>query len=176
MARDYAAEYARRRLLEAERAEREGREFNLSRARGHDSREYEREQRRRARERKRNQPGTIATPSITPLEFWTRRTHYSIDLSDYRDMIAGAVENLTETMGLMRARQFMVDRLRTKYDDTQQFLQRISEGREWGPAVDSSGNDRPNTAAFGSFGNLHYFTGRVEFLPVEVYWYHGGGG
>ncbi len=157
--RDYAAEYARRIEREREAAEREGREFSRAQARGHLSPAYEAAQRR---ERK---LGPVAPRT---LEYWTRRTAFGIPLDEYRGIVDEAVERLSggegddsSEGGDGRATRWMVARLRTKYADTLDFLSKVAEGMTYKEAAESGP------------GQGHYFTGRIEYVGVEVYWYHG---
>jgi hypothetical protein len=64
VARNYAAEYARRRELERERATREGRPESLHRARGHGSREREQTERRLRRTISENKPRLDANGNV----------------------------------------------------------------------------------------------------------------
>ena len=162
--RDYAAEYARRVAKAQAKAQAESKPFSLSQARGHGSKDYEREQQRLYRERKRAKqppgPSRPIIPPVDPLEYWIRRTTYGIPLDEYRALTLGALEMLG---GSASDKAFMVERLKSKYADTQEFLARVhQQGMSY------------KDAAVGSGGQLHYFSGRLEFLPVEVYWYHGG--
>jgi len=160
--RDYAAEYARRKAREAERAAAEGRAFDLAKARGHVTRDYEREQARVRREVKRELPKELAPgkrqlPKVDVLQYWIDKTRFGAD--DYDAKVRDGVERKG---GDSAARAWMVARLKEKYEDTMEFLARVGQNMTY------------KEAAKGSTGQAHYFTGRVEFVAVEVYWYHGG--
>lgn len=163
--RDYKAEYARRIERARLKAVREGVEFDKSKARGHKGREYERqrERERRAVKRAGGAP-VVAVPKLTELESWIIRTAYGVPVDEYRAIVHGAIDTLaSDGTTRVQARRWMIRRLKRKHADTEAFIAQVRVGRT------------QEQAAAETEGRYNYFTGRLEFMPVEVYWYHGGG-
>lgn len=88
--RDYAAEYARRKVRERERAAREGRPYSLHRARGHGSREreaLERRLRKVSRSVRVDEQGRIVRPMEPGQRIRTRGLIDRYGESDVRDAL-----------------------------------------------------------------------------------------
>lgn len=143
--RDYAAEYQARKA----KAAREGRD--LASARGHRSREYERQQtaERKAGLRKGSQ-----------LRYLEARTRFNVPAAEYRIVVDSAVDRV----GLDRTLFY----LRKKWQSATEFMARVDEGMDYHGEANSP-------AARGSLGQARYydFKTRDGFVPIEIYWYHG---
>lgn len=114
MARDYAAERARRWELEQLRANAEGRAPSKAKARGHVSPEYEAQKRKSYSE-------------ANKLNYWTKKTAYGIELPLYRQIVKDGVDRSD--------RPHMIERLKRKAKNTAEFMARVAAGQSYADAA-----------------------------------------
>jgi hypothetical protein len=120
--RDYAAEYARRVARERERAAKEGRAYDVRRARGHKE--------HRETERLKNR-----------LRYWTRRTRTDpVAVRDAVSRLGGDAPAQREVIDLLQEKAQVIEQYRGGHKEP--------------------GQER--------------WTHRKEYLPIELYYYHGG--
>jgi hypothetical protein len=150
-ARDYAAEYARRKekhLLKG---------HSLTIARGHKSPQHEKAQRLEARERKIK---GVSGPRLTAqgkLNLWVGRTiPREMSGDQWRDIMYANVENRGGTDDV---RQELAEKLQKKYEITQAFDRAVKSGKTYDEAAEES-------------GAKEWYDDRDEWDPVEMYWYH----
>jgi hypothetical protein len=145
--RDYAAEYARRLSKYPE---------DLTKARGHVSREHEKAQRIEARERK---VKGVKGPRLTPqgkLNLWAGRTlPPGMDEQEWRSVLYASVENHG---GKDADRLRLAKKLQKKYEISHQFNRLINAGRTYDEAGDES-------------GATAFYADRDDYDPIELYWY-----
>lgn len=144
MARDYAAEYARRVAKERERADAEGRPYDPTRARGH-AREGHETERLKGR-----------------LRYWTKHTRYGLPEDEYAEDVQSAVDRVGPLyMPLPMRIQLVIDILKDKAATTRAYLAETDDGESHPEAAyHSRGKDR--------WGE------RIAFIPWTLYFYHGG--
>jgi hypothetical protein len=149
--RDYAAEYAKR-IAKGTAAGKP-----LTESRGHKTQGHEKAQREEAKYRKKQ---GISSPRLlgqAKLNLWSGRTvPPGMDAQEWDDILYANIENRG---GKDEDRQALGEKLKRKYEITQDFQRLVKGGMSYDEAAEES-------------GGTDFYNDRDEFDPIEMYWYH----
>ena len=143
--RDYKAEYRRRVERERARAAAEGREFNLSKARGHVSRAHEQAQRQRYKERR--FLATLLTPDLIER---SREPRFS------KAAWQSFIDDALEVAGPARTAEILLANI---------------EGKEGFRAGQDKGENPAGARVWGMHNDTYRLGKWDHFLPIYIFMY-----